>query len=432
MRKSYVQLRQEVSYDGLLSKLRTDFGVIKDHRGKNVSYSLPDVLLSAYAMFSLKYGSLLDFEKQSKADRANLHQIFGIKQLCSDAQMRSIVDEIPYQQVEGVFDYSYDLLGHLGLRKDYEYLGKHLIITVDGVQFFRSEKIHCANCCTKKHRDGKTSYAHSLLSAVMVHPDRSAVFPIANEPIQKQDGVEKNDCELNAAKRLLDKLGEKYAGQPLLLVEDALYSNAPHLSQILSNGWNFIVGVKPDSHKQLFAQMEARINNGTIQSHSFVTQGVTHRFYWINNTTLNSSSTQRVNFLHYEQEKKGKITRFSWVTSLPLHARCVEAVMRAGRARWKIENETFNTLKNQGYHFEHNYGHGYKHLSNTLAFLMMIAFLFDQIIQVCNSYFQRIWAELKTKSKIWSVVRSLFMTELFCSFNEIYLKIADLFEVKLE
>ena len=53
--------------------------------------------------------------------------------------------------------------------------------------------------------------------------------------------------------------------------------------------------------------------------------------------------------------------------------------MRAGRARWKVENETFNTLKNQGYHFEHNYGHGQQHLSVVLAMLMMLAFLLDQV-----------------------------------------------------
>jgi hypothetical protein len=95
-------LRQEVSYDGLISKLRVAFEQIKDHRGKNVFYSLPDVLLSAYAMFSLKYGSILDFEQQSKADRINLQQIFGIKKLCSDVQMRAVWDEVSHQQMESI------------------------------------------------------------------------------------------------------------------------------------------------------------------------------------------------------------------------------------------------------------------------------------------------------------------------------------------
>ena len=63
--------------------------------------------------------------------------------------------------------------------------------------------------------------------------------------------------------------------------------------------------------------------------------------------------------------------------------------MRAGRARWRIENETFNTLKNQGYHFEHNFGHGYQHLTTVLMHLMMLAFLMDQIQPRCGGLFQR-------------------------------------------
>ena len=66
----------------------------------------------------------------------------------------------------------------------------------------------------------------------------------------------------------------------------------------------------------------------------------------------------------------------------------VDVIMRGGRARWKIENETFNTLKNQGYHLEHNYGHGEQNLSVVFAMLMMLAFLVDQTQQLCCPVFQ--------------------------------------------
>jgi hypothetical protein len=61
---------------------------------------------------------------------------------------------------------------------------------------------------------------------------------------------------------------------------------------------------------------------------------------------------------------------------------------RAGWTRWKIENETFNTLKNQGYNLEHNYGHGNKNLCSVFGILMMLAFLVDQIQQACCKLFQ--------------------------------------------
>ena len=78
-----------------------------------------------------------------------------------------------------------------------------------------------------------------------------------------------------------------------------------------------------------------------------------------------------------------KVQHFSWVTDLRVSTRNVYALMRGGRARWKIENETFNTLKNQGYHFEHNYGHGEQNLSGVFATIMMLAFLVDQTQQLC-------------------------------------------------
>ena len=77
------------------------------------------------------------------------------------------------------------------------------------------------------------------------------------------------------------------------------------------------------------------------------------------------------------------------MTDIPLDASTVEVVMRGGRARWKIENETFNTLKNQGYHFEHNFGHGRKQLCSVLTLLMMLAFLVDQVQALCDIFFQK-------------------------------------------
>ena len=82
--------------------------------------------------------------------------------------------------------------------------------------------------------------------------------------------------------------------------------------------------------------------------------------------------------------------------------------MRGGRARWKIENETFNTLKNQGYHFEHNYGHGEQNLSVVFAIMMLLAFLVDQTQQLCCGLFQAVWAKLGSKRRLWERMRALF------------------------
>lgn len=433
MATAYNHLRQRLTQDDLVLELRNDFKQIPDHRAKNVVHKLDDVLMSTYAIFALKYPSLLCFEQQSQSEQLNMRTLFGIKKICSDAQMRRILDELPAERLQGLYAKQFEYLQNLGLLTKYRFLGKYLLLSIDGVEYFNSQQVHCDKCLEKKQRSGGVSYSHSLLGAVLVHPDHREVFPLASEAIQKQDGSSKNDCELNAAKRLLDQLWAYYKDQPMVIIEDALYSNEPHLERILANGWDFIVGVKPTSHETLFKHFEERKNRGQVKTLIQTKAKVDHHFYWINNVPLNGKGNVRLNFLYYEEHQaNGKVKRWTWVTSLALNAHTVFAIMRAGRARWKIENETFNTLKNQGYHFDHNFGHGYKNLSNVMAIMMLLAFLIDQIIQAVNTTFQKVWAHVKTKARIWEYARALFMTTVIPSFKELMIYTADAYRVKLE
>ena len=124
---------------------------------------------------------------------------------------------------------------------------------------------------------------------------------------------------------------------------------------------------------------------------------------------LNASrSDVRVNFIEYWEVSSDKVQHFSWVTDLRVTKSNVFKLMRGGRARWKIENETFNTLKNQGYNFEHNYGHGEQNLSVVFATLIMLAFLVDQTQQLCCGLFRAVWNQLGSKRLLWERMRALF------------------------
>jgi hypothetical protein len=433
MRKSHAQLREELTQDVLVRELRSDFEQVPDHRAPNVVYTLGDILMSAYALFALKYPSLLCFEQQTKAEVGNLENLFGLPGVCSDAQMRRVLDEVSPDHLQGLFSKRFGHLKRTGLLGDYRFLRKYFLVSIDGVEYFNSQQIHCNKCLEKHHRSGEVSYSHSMLGAVLVHPDERAVFPLGSEAIQKQDGENKNDCEINASKRLQARLFADYKNLPMVVIEDALYANEPHIEQVLSNGWDYIINVKPGSHEILFRHFEERKKRGQVNSLTLDEAGTQHRFYWMNNVPLNGQGNVRVNFLYYEEHTpKGKIKRFSWVTSLRLRSSTVYHIMRGGRARWKIENETFNTLKNQGYNFEHNYGHGYKHLCNVLALIMLLAFLIDQIVQATSTVFQTVWSEVKTKARIWEYMRALFMTSVIPSFKELFVIIAEAYEVQLE
>jgi len=150
----------------------------------------------------------------------------------------------------------------------------------------------------------------------------------------------------------------------IIITEDGLASNGPHIKLLNSLNMSYILGAKPNDHTYLFNWLE---NNS--QAQYYQTQdddGITHKYRYINQAPLNDTHFDlNVNFLIYQEiSPKGKVKNFSWVTDIPLSEQTLKIVMRGGRARWRIENETFNTLKNQGYHFEHNFGHGEQHLSS--------------------------------------------------------------------
>ncbi len=418
----------------MVKLLRKEFANIPDHRANNIVHKLVDILTSAFALFAFKYPSLLDFEQQTRFERHNLKQLFELEHNCSDTQMRRVLDLITPAQLNPCFTACFNKLQQLEVIKSFYFLKKQLLITVDGVHYFHSNKVNCKRCLVTKHKKGSLSYNHSMLGAVLVHPNRKEVFPMACQPIYKQDGQTKNDCELNAARRLIVDLDQRYQSQPLVLVGDALFANQPHLLQVLDNKWNFITSVKPTKHAHLFKRLEKRLELGRASTLVLEDNNITHYFAWANGLHLNQQGPLKVNFLYYEQRssKNTEPLRFSWVTSFKLRKDNVYSIMKAGRSRWKIENETFNTLKNQGYHFKHNFGHGEDHLCNTLATIMMLAFLSDQMVQACSKNFRQVWAAAKAKIRVWEKMRAIFSTVKLNSFDELMIRLAYMYEVRLE
>jgi hypothetical protein len=250
-----------------------------------------------------------------------------------------------------------------------------------------------------------------MLGAALIHPDKREVIPLMPEPIIKQDGTEKNDCERNAAKRFITKLRQDHPHLKVIVTEDSLSSNAPHIQLLHDHNLHYILGVKEGDHAALFEHVAAAEQAGrvTYYDRDDAETGLRHRFRFISDMPLNEANVDlRVNFLECWEWDGDQVQHFSWVTDLRVTKGTVYQLMRGGRARWRIENETFNTLKNQGYHFEHNFGHGYQHLSVVFAVLMMLAFLVDQVQQMCCPLFQAVWAKLGSKRRLWERMKALF------------------------
>jgi hypothetical protein len=294
------------------------------------------------------------------------------------------------------------------------YYNGYYLLSLDGTGSFGSENLSSASCLVKNKSNGRTLYYQQVLGAALVHPDNKVVIPLAPEMIIPQDGATKNDCERNAAKRFLPRFRAEFPRLPVIVVEDGISSNAPHIRDLQQYDMRFILGAKPGDHPLLFENLDKADKNGT--STTFAREDTTnpeilHSYCFLNDTPLNQANPDlKVNLLVYEElnTKTGKIQRFSWVTDLPITEENAYMVMRGGRSRWKIENETFNTLKNQGYNLEHNYGLGKKHLSENFVTLMMLAFLVDQAQQLCSPLFQAALEKAGSKRKLWEQQRILF------------------------
>lgn len=400
--------RKHLSADALLSVVRSGFAAVPDYRLSDTDISLTDALMAAFALFSLKSPSLLAFDKHRV--EGNVGTIYAIDRVPCDTQMREILDPVSPESVRPLFRSVFGQLQRGKALESMMFLEDYYLLALDGTEYFSSKTIHCASCLQKVHRNGSITYYHQMLGAALVHPEQRAVIPLMPEPIVKQDGTGKNDCERNAAKRFIVKLRKDHPHLTFIVTEDSLSSNAPHIETLHAHGLHYILGVKDGDHASLFAQVQAADQAGRVthyERHDRAAR-VIHRFRFVHDVPLNTSNRDvRVNFLEYWEVGEHKVQHFSWVTDLHVSQRNVYHLMRGGRARWKIENETFNTLKNQGYHFEHNYGHGTQNLSVVFAMVMLLAFVVDQTQQRCCALLQAVWAKVGSKRLLWERMRAL-------------------------
>lgn len=416
-----IKMRAHLNADAMYAAIRRDFGVVPDQRAGNSQIPMVDALMSGFAMFSLKAPSLLAFDKQRCEEPEYLHSVFGVEVIPCDSQMRTILDEVVPERLRRPFRSVFHQLQRGKVLPQMTCLGGHLLLGVDGTGFYSSEELGSDYCLTKKKRNGSVEYHLQMLAGAFVHPDRREVIPVCPEMIRRQDGSNKNDCERNAAKRFLADLRREHPHLKIVIVEDGLSSNAPHIKDLARHNLRYIISAKPGDHQFLFEFVDAADQAGQVTN--LILPHPDHKdrcrcFRFINDVPLNQASRDelQVNFLEYWETEDGAdgeepriINRFSWVTDLEITTENVVELMRCGRARWRIENETFNTLKNQGYNLGHNYGLGKKHLSAVFTQLMMLAFLVDQVQQLACPLFQMAREKRGSKARLWEAIRGILL-----------------------
>lgn len=414
--------KKHLQFGALRDSLSEHFGKIADPRQHSkVAHCNHDCLMSAFAMMFLQDPSLLAFQQRvyNATEQSNLKSIFQVESIPKDSQMRQVLDQVPTESLEPIFT---DWLQRLQRSKhlaDYRFWGRYYLVAMDGSQYFSSHAIQCPGCL---HTTGKgpTRYHHNILQAVIVHPDRRQVLPLAPEAIRNTDGSKKQDCEINAGKRMVAALRQRHPKLPMLVTADGLYSKQPFIDALKSARLSYILVAKPDDHKVLFEWVRELEGLGDGRQLELTdAKNRLHRYRWVNKVPLNGTpQADEVNFFAYELVVKSKVTyRNSWVTDLPVDEHNVIDLVRGGRGRWKIENETFNTLKNQGYHIEHNYGHGQKNLSLNFFVLNLLAFYMHQIFERTDRLYQQCRLKVSSRKEYFGLLRHAFQILLFRSWQ---------------
>lgn len=384
----------------LIDSLRTVFGQVKDPRnGANKQYRFEDIAMSAFSAFFMQSPSFLDHQRVfNKTQGKNAcGSLFGIQKLPTDNHIRKQLDRIDCAALYQGFDLALDKLKEHQALKRYRVLGGYTLVALDGSEFHNSRKVHCKQCQwrvkNKGQKDQYTEYYHSVLAAVLVGPGHPYAVPLRPEFISPQDGDKKQDCETKAAYRWLDHNAARYAElQPLYLGDD-LYAKQPMCKKILAAGAEFIFRVKTKDHKTLFSYLDGiewPSQTDTIKVPGRNNPNKQHRYRWTNCKLPLTAYKNRLEVYYVELNirtvgSKNKGHTFRFITSIKPTEDNVAELVACGRTRWKVENEAFNLLKNQGYHIEHNFGHGTDGLSNTLLTLNLIAFAFHGACdQICT------------------------------------------------
>ena len=417
--------------DCLLEALRGCLERFPDkRRGINTTYGMADVGMAAFSVFFMQSPSFLAHQRQFEQGhaRSNCASLFGIAKIPSDNHIRDWLDPATPDLLHPAFAETIEQLRHMDGGLDaFRRLGGRVLIALDGTEYHCSKKIHCTHCSTRSRGKAGTEYYHAMLAATLVAPGHDKVIPLEPQFIVPQDGAEKQDCENMAAKRWLAAHGQRYAPLDPVYLGDDLFSRQPLCQAVRDQGGHFIFVCKPSSHpliQEYLTGIELPVLEQTIKRGK---QRFIHRYRWLAGVPLrDGNDAMAVNWFEIEIiNPKGETTyRNSFVTDLPVGPDTVVELAACGRARWKIENETFNVLKNKGYNLEHSFGHGKQNLATILVSLNLLAFAFHTVCDLGDQLWRNARAKLGPRYNFFSKLAAITVYLIFPSWDDLLLTLA--------
>ena len=394
-------------------------------RGLNTRYSMGDIGMAAFSVFFMQSPSFLAHQRRFEEGhgRSNCESLFGISKIPSDNHIRDMLDAASPALLHPMFAEAVDRLEQApGGLDDFRRLGGHVLIALDGTEYHCSKTIRCAHCSTRLRSAGETEYFHAMLGATLVAPGHDKVIPLQPEFVTPQDGKQKQDCENAAAKRWFAIHGERYARLNPIYLGDDLFSRQPLCEAAINAGGHFLFVCKPSSHALIEEYQRGVALHVHEESVKRGKQRYAYRYTWLCDVPLRDGRHAiRVNWLQIEILNAKGVTTYknSFVTDLPVDQSNVVELAACGRARWKIENETFNVLKNNGYNLEHNFGHGKQNLASILVALNLLAFALHTLSDIADDRWRAARRKLGPRYNFFRKLSAIIDFLIFQSWDDL-------------
>lgn len=365
---------------------------IPDHRvQKRCVYSLEQVVFCGLMLFVLRHRSLRAFVYETQNQKAvvkNFGRWIRFSEVPSDDGIRYALSTLSTKTLNDLLKKFHHQIERRKILSTQSRLRGLELCALDGTGQISSASLSCEKCLTRDQSSGERLHMHGQLLVSITNLQASYSLPFQFEPIQRSDTetrYSKNDCELEAAKRLIQKMKTQFPKRRFCFLGDNLFAVEPMVKIILERGWHFIFTAKPERNSELFFMFDYAHERKQFY-HYQDRSGHVHEFSWTNGLPVKQAKfkeqVQQVNLLCYQEtdETGALVYKSAWMTNLLIEASDVVNLAWAGRSRFSIENINFNAQKNLGFHTEHNFGH-FGNLPNVFFGLAQIAQLLTQLFR---------------------------------------------------
>lgn len=277
----------------------------------------------------------------------------------------------------------------------YRLLGQYYMIAIDMTGYLAFKYPHCQHCL-RKERDGVVVYwYHPVVEAKLITANGLALS-IGSEFVDNRDPkATKQDCELKAMHRLIERLKQDFPQLRICLLLDALYANGPVLEHVAQQQWKCIITFKQGSMTDVWKNYAGLKKLQIKQTGPCVYNNIVHQCRWVNGVEYQGKNLSVVECHMPESQAPAKT--FVWLTDIDVRKSNYTDIVKGGRLRWTIENQGFNMQKNGGYHLEHAYSEHPIGMQN-FYLLMQIAHIINQLMEkgsLLKDKIQSVWGSIR-------------------------------------